>query len=144
MCYHREHRPLSHARYERRGNHSTLWFKPGLQAPETTLPPRGKRTEWNRPLIAHAAGDHKILTDEPFFEPLRAELAQATAFRDYPVLLVDRAAGGVCTESTIGEVYRVRSGNGGKRPTTLAAARPKPRKPAASRGRGNGKGRGQV
>ena len=144
MCYHREHRPLDHAKYERHGNRSALWFKPGLQAPATSLPQRKMRHEWNRPLIAHAAGDHKILTHDPFFEPLRAELAQETALRDYPVLLVDPAAGGVCTTSTIGEVYRVHSGNGGNRPAALAAAaaRPTPRKPAASRRQGRGRGRG--
>ena len=144
MCYHRKHRPLDHARYERHGNRSALWFKPGLVPPAASLPQRKMRHEWSRPLIAHAAGDHKILTDDLFFEPLRAELrlAQETAaLRDYPVLLVDPAAGGVCTTSTIGEAYGVRTGNGGNRPTArAAAARPTPRKPA-SRGQGRGRRR---
>ena len=99
MCYHRKHTPLDHARYERHGNRSALWFKPGLVPPEAALPRRRMRHEWSRPLIAHAAGDHRVLTDNPFFEPLRAELRleqEAAALRNYPVLLVDPAAGGVC------------------------------------------------
>ena len=140
MCYHRKHTPLDHARYERHGNRSALWFKPGLVPPEAALPRRRMRHEWSRPLIAHAAGDHRVLTDSPFFEPLRAELRleqEAAALRNYPVLLVDPAAGGVCTTSSIGEAYGVRTGNGGRRPLA-AAARPKPRKPASRVRRGRG------
>ena len=120
MCYHREHRPLDHAQIEHHGNRSSLWYKPGLQVPQGLPTLRKMRHDWTRPLIAHAAGDHKVLTDGPFFERLRSELSEDKALLDYPVLLVDHG-GVVCTTSTIGEVYRVQTGN---RPRALPASRP--------------------
>ena len=60
----------------------------------------------------------------------------ARALRDYPVLLVDPQAGGVCSISTIGHLSTVLTGN---RPKAMPpAGRGGPRKARASRNLGRG------
>ena len=108
-CYRSRHRPLAHAVLD---NSSSLWFKPGLMPPTAFPADRMlRKRDWNRPLIAHAPGDHKLLSEGSFFERLRAELIADKSLLDYPVHLVDPADGGPCATSTIGELFRVRTGN---------------------------------
>ena len=110
MCYHYEHEPLAHARFEclEPGcNRSSLWFAPGLSPPTLPLRKRGA----HRPWIAHANGKHDVLLQNPLFAPLLSGLAASRALLAHPVLLVDPAEGDVCEWSTIGQLYGVRTGN---------------------------------
>eukprot|EP00966_Prymnesium_polylepis_P170464 3940505-Prymnesium_polylepis.1 len=108
MCYHREHEPLAHARFECGSspdcNASALWYAPGMTPPPRPIRKRGA----NRPWIAHANGKHDVLLQNPLFAPLLSGLAASKKLlAAYPVLLVDPAFGGVCVQSTIGQLSRI-------------------------------------